>query len=93
MTKIGKLNYKDNDYTMVRLQIDGRVASITLDNPPVNALSGKLIKELWQLLNDLSTDKNIKVIVFDSLNPDFFIAHVDINILEEQAILEELYKV
>jgi len=93
MTQISTVKFKENDYQMLYFNIKNGVANITLDNAPVNALSGKLIKELKQLLHDLSTDKNIKVIIFDSINPDFFIAHVDINILEEQAILEELGKV
>jgi len=92
MTQISTAKFEENEYQMLHFNIKNGVANITLDNAPVNALSGKLIKELKQLLNDLSTDKNVKVIIFDSINPDFFIAHVDMNILEEQAILEELGK-
>lgn len=92
MTQISTVKFKENKYQMLHFNIKNGVVNITLDNAPVNALSGKLIKELKQLLHDLSTDKNVKVIIFDSINPDFFIAHVDINILEEHAILEELRK-
>lgn len=92
MTQISTVKFKENEYQMLHFNIKDGVANITLDNAPVNALSGKLIIELKQVLNNLSTDKNVKVIIFDSKNPDFFIAHVDINILEEQAILEELGK-
>jgi enoyl-CoA hydratase/carnithine racemase len=92
MMQINTVKFRENAYQMLHLNIKKGVAHITLDNAPVNALSGKLIKELKQLLKDLSTDKNVKVIIFDSINPDFFIAHVDINILGEQAILEELGK-
>ncbi|MEZ2443907.1 enoyl-CoA hydratase/isomerase family protein [Chitinophaga sp. RCC_12] len=77
---------------LLHLTIENGVANITLDNAPVNALCGSLIKALKQLLGELSYNKDVKVIVFDSANPDFFIAHVDINILEEQGILEELAK-
>lgn len=92
MTQISTVKFKENEYQMLHFNIKNGVVNITLDNAPVNTLSGKLIKELKQLLHDLSTDKNVKVIIFDSINPDFFIAHVDIHILEEQAILEELGK-
>ena len=78
---------------LLSLYIENGVANITLDNAPVNVLSGALIKALQQLLGELSKNNDVKVIVFDSANPDFFIAHVDINILEEQEILEELAKV
>lgn len=75
---------------LLHLHIEPGIANITLDNAPVNALSGSLIKALQQMLSELSRNSDIKVIVFDSANPDFFIAHVDINILEEKDILDEL---
>ncbi|SHN42421.1 enoyl-CoA hydratase/isomerase family protein [Chitinophaga sp. CF418] len=92
MEQISTSIFKEKNYKLLHLNIENGVASVTLDNVPVNALSGKLIKELRQLLSDLSKDNDVKVIVFDSANPDFFIAHVDINILEEQDILDELGK-
>jgi enoyl-CoA hydratase/carnithine racemase len=92
MAQIITSSFNEKDYKLLYLNVQNGVANITLDNAPVNALSGKLIKELRQLLNDISIDNDVKVIVFDSANPDFFIAHVDINILEEKDILEELGK-
>ena len=77
---------------LLHLSIDKGVATITFDNPPVNLLSGSLIKALQQQLTELSGNNDVKVIVFDSAASGFFIAHVDINILEEQDILEELGK-
>lgn len=77
---------------LLHLHIENGVANVTFDNAPVNALSGTLMKALHQLLDRLSNNNDVKVIVFDSANPDFFIAHVDINILEEQDIVDELGK-
>lgn len=85
-----KSRFNEKEYNMLQLSVEGGVATVTLDNAPVNALSGKMMKELKQLLGDMATVHNIKVIVFESANPDFFIAHVDINILGEQDVLEEL---
>ena len=87
-----KANHNGKDYQQLHIKIQDRIANITIDNAPVNVLGGKLIKELTQLLGHLSTAEDVKVIVFDSINPDFFIAHVDINILEEKDILDELGK-
>lgn len=75
---------------LLQLSIANGVANITLNNPPVNVLSGSLILALKQMLNELSDNNDVKVIVFDSANPDFFIAHVDINILEEREIFNQL---
>ncbi|MGS2737937.1 enoyl-CoA hydratase/isomerase family protein [Sinomicrobium sp. M5D2P17] len=90
MTNNGISKFNGKGYNLLRISTEDGVATITLDNAPVNALSGRMMKELKQLLDGLSTDKGIKVIVFDSADPNFFIAHVDINILGEQDILEEL---
>lgn len=90
MTRIENIEFKGKSYTTLHINVSNSVATVSLDNAPVNALSGKMMKELQQLLKDLSEDSLIKVIVFDSKNSDFFIAHVDINILNEKDILEEL---
>lgn len=77
-------------FQLLHLAIADGVATVRLDNPPVNVLSGKMMKELQLLLRDLAARKEVKVIVFESANPDFFVAHVDIHIVEEPAILAEL---
>ena len=79
-----------NGFQLLRLTIADGVATVRLDNPPVNVLSGKMMLELQQLLRGLAARQEVKVIVLESANPDFFVAHVDINILEEPAALEEL---
>jgi enoyl-CoA hydratase/carnithine racemase len=47
------------------------------DNPPVNALDARTVKALHRLLTRLEGDPTAKVVVFDSADPDFFIAHFD----------------
>lgn len=79
-----------NSFQLLHLTIADGVATVLLDNPPVNVLSGKMMQELQWLLRDLAARQEVKVIVFESANPEFFVAHVDINIVEEQAILAEL---
>ncbi|GAA0962188.1 enoyl-CoA hydratase/isomerase family protein [Streptomyces rhizosphaericus] len=79
-----------DQYTTLRVAIDGGVARINLDNPPVNVLSGTLIRELHDVLAKLRDDRSVRVIVFSSANPEFFVAHVDIHILEEMDELQEI---
>ncbi|WP_335981146.1 enoyl-CoA hydratase/isomerase family protein [Streptomyces sp. CA2R106] len=79
-----------DQYTTLRVGIDAGVARITLDTPPVNVLSGTLIRELHDVLGTLRDDRSVRVIVFSSANPEFFIAHVDIHILDEMAGLAEI---
>lgn len=77
-------------YTTLGVDIDAGIAWITLDNPPVNVLGGTLIRELHELLGVLRDDRSVRVIVFSSANPDFFLAHVDIHILEQMDELQEI---
>ncbi|MFE7973915.1 enoyl-CoA hydratase/isomerase family protein [Streptomyces shenzhenensis] len=79
-----------DQYTTLRAAVDAGVARITLDNPPVNVLSGTLIRELHDVLGKMRDDRSVRVIVFSSANPEFFIAHVDIHILDELDELDEI---
>jgi len=52
--------------------------TITFSNPPINMFVPATIVELGALLTDLEADPSVKVVVFQSANPDFFIAHLDV---------------
>src|ERR1700726_3542566 len=47
-------------------------------NPPINIFVPTTIVELEVLMTDLEADPSVKVVVFQSANPDFFIAHLDV---------------
>jgi enoyl-CoA hydratase/carnithine racemase len=51
---------------------------VTFDNPPLNLIDPDVLHELRDLINQFEDSNELKVIVFDSANPDFYIAHVDI---------------
>ncbi|KAB2976846.1 enoyl-CoA hydratase/isomerase family protein [Streptomyces sp. SS1-1] len=77
-------------YTTLRVAVDAGVARITLDNPPVNVLSGTMIRELHDVLGTLRNDDSVRVVVFSSADPEFFLAHVDIHILDEMDGLQAI---
>ena len=52
--------------------------TITFNNPPINMFVPATIVELGALINDLEADPSVKVVAFQSANPDFFIAHLDV---------------
>ena len=52
--------------------------TITFSNPPINMFVPTTIVELGALVTDLEADPSVKVVVFQSANPDFFIAHLDV---------------
>jgi enoyl-CoA hydratase/carnithine racemase len=52
--------------------------TVTFSNPPINMFTPTTIDELAALMTDLEADPSVKVVVFQSANPDFFCAHLDV---------------
>jgi enoyl-CoA hydratase/carnithine racemase len=52
--------------------------TITFSNPPINMFVPATIIELGALMTDFEADPSVRVVVFQSANPDFFIAHLDV---------------
>jgi len=52
--------------------------TIGLNNPPLNLYTQAMINELRNLLTQLESNEEINVLVFESMVPDFFMAHVDL---------------
>jgi enoyl-CoA hydratase/carnithine racemase len=52
--------------------------TITFSNPPINMFVPTTIVELRALMTGIESDTSVKVVVFQSANPDFFIAHLDV---------------
>jgi hypothetical protein len=52
--------------------------TITFNNAPINMFLPTTIDELASLMTEIETDPSVKVVVFQSVNPDFFIAHLDV---------------
>lgn len=51
----------------------------TFDRPPLNLLDADTIGELAEVVEILETDPELRVVVFDSVNPDFFMARYDLS--------------
>jgi enoyl-CoA hydratase/carnithine racemase len=51
---------------------------VTFDNPPINLIDPPMIVALQDLLTEIEQDDRVAVVVFDSADPDFFLAHYDI---------------
>lgn len=70
------------DYGLLDVNIEGRAATVTVSNPPINLITVPLYLELANLAAELRNDPDLTVVVFKSADPDFFLAHFDV-----QAIL------
>lgn len=77
-------------HSTLRVSGEHGVTRIVLDHPPVNALGTTMMRELRTVLTALRDDPSVRVIVFSSADPEFFIAHVDMRIGEETDVLRNL---
>jgi enoyl-CoA hydratase/carnithine racemase len=67
----------DSKFETLRVKVDRGVAFVTIDNPPINLLDRRLRGDLEEFARRVATDDSVRVVVFDSADPDFFIAHTD----------------
>jgi enoyl-CoA hydratase/carnithine racemase len=50
---------------------------VTISNPPINMLDQQTIEELQDLVSLFEKEEALKAVVFESADPDYFIAHYD----------------
>jgi len=55
--------------------------------PPMNLLGPGLVRDLFSLIQQAEADASIRVLVFQSTDPDYFISHVDVTRIAEYRIL------
>jgi enoyl-CoA hydratase/carnithine racemase len=69
------------DYRLLRIAVDGGVCRATIDHPPINLLDVPLMGEIGRLTHDLAADGGVRVLIVDSADPEFFIAHADVELI------------
>lgn len=69
------MNY---DYPHLTVTVHDGVATVLIDNPPINLMTSGLFRSLAKVSVDLSNDDDVRVVVLRSASPEFFIAHFDV---------------
>lgn len=72
-----------DDYECLRVENDGGVATVTIDHPPINLFDVRLMTEIDRLGRELANDDSARVVVFQSADEEFFIAHADVELILE----------
>lgn len=70
------------DYQRISLHQEKRILTVTFDNPPINLMDAEMFNDLDRLGRWLETDEELNVVIFRSANPQFFIAHADLEMLD-----------
>ena len=78
---------KSQKDTMVFEKLDvsreGAVLFAAINAPPMNLEGPELIRDLVSLIQQAETNEAVRVIVFKSADPDYFISHVDVTRIKE----------
>src|SRR5437764_11641570 len=69
-------------YECLDIHVDRGVATVTIDHPPINLFDLALIQEMDRVGRELEADRDVRVVVFQSANPEFFIAHADVALIQ-----------
>ncbi|MER6695060.1 enoyl-CoA hydratase/isomerase family protein, partial [Streptomyces minutiscleroticus] len=77
-------------YPTLKVSLSSGVAHVVIDNPPVNLLDAALMTDLDRFADAMSGDHDIRVIVFDSADSDFFVAHGDMTTADDPAAFAAL---
>ena len=71
-----------------RVNVEAGVADIVIDHAPINLMDQVMMLELNKMGKLLESDDAVKVIVFRSERPGFFVAHADLYTLLEYRHME-----
>src|SRR6185295_9882360 len=62
---------------------EGAVLFAAISAPPMNLLGPELVRDLVSLIQRAEADDAVRVVVFTSADPDYFISHVDLTRIDE----------
>ncbi|WP_405210397.1 enoyl-CoA hydratase/isomerase family protein [Dokdonia sp. Asnod2-E02] len=77
------MDYK-NFQTFTASQTEG-VLTVTINFGPVNVQGQEMLADLNSLALRLERDRSVKVVVFESSNPDYWVCHYDTNLLRDMS--------
>jgi enoyl-CoA hydratase/carnithine racemase len=77
------------EYDTLTVRVKEGVAFVAIDNPPINLLDMALVVDLDRFNTDVRDDGAIRVIVFESANPEFFLAHGDMRLIVDPDALAQ----
>ena len=83
ITNETKSTQREMAFETLTVRVEGGVLFADIAAPPMNLLGPALVRDLVSLITQAEADAAVKVLVFTSADPDYFIAHVDVTRIKE----------
>ncbi len=71
-----------DDYSLLKISVADGICRATIDNPPINLADLGLILEADRFAQEVGADEDVRVLIVDSADPDFFVSHADVTLLQ-----------
>jgi len=72
------------EYRTLRVaDLDESVLSVVIDAPPMNLIGPELVRDLVALFGELDSTVDVRVVVLESADPEYFVPHVDLTKVAE----------
>ena len=75
----------EQPFPSLHVKRQGGVLWVSIDVPPVNLMTAQLLIDLDAVAASAENDSDLQVIVVQSNNPEFFLAHGDLSFVEDPA--------
>lgn len=70
-------------YSGLHITVADGICRATIDHPPINLADLTMILEVDRFAQEVAADDDVRVVVVDSADPEFFVAHADVTLLQQ----------
>jgi enoyl-CoA hydratase/carnithine racemase len=70
-------------FESLSVALDRGVAFVAISHPPINLVDARLLQQLRRFARWFEGEQDLRVVVFRSADPEFFLAHADLNMIRE----------
>src|SRR5262245_24091307 len=71
-----------DSYAALQVEVSAGVAVAMIDHPPINLADRVLLRDLNRFGAAAEDDDDVRVVVVGSADPEFFVAHADVGLIE-----------
>jgi enoyl-CoA hydratase/carnithine racemase len=75
------MTMQTDGYETLKVRVEEGIARATIDHPPINLFDLPLILDMDRFGREAEADPDVRVVIVDSADPEFFIAHADVNLI------------